>query len=54
MNAENKREVDKVIHGIVRVSYKDCPSSWRGVKRRIAEDEDAFALKLKEKWSKRS
>jgi hypothetical protein len=45
---ENKREVDKIIHGIVGVEYKNCPATWREVKKRIAEDEDGFSSKLKE------
>ena len=44
---ENKRAIDKVIHTIVGVDYKNCSSSWKEVKKRIAEDEDAFIFKLK-------
>lgn len=36
---ENKKEVDKMIHKIVNARYKDCPSAWKEVKKRIAEDE---------------
>ena len=50
---DNKREVDKIIHGIVGVEYKNCPFAWREVKKRIAEDEeDGFSSKLKEVWNK--
>jgi hypothetical protein len=49
---ENKREVDKVIHGIVGVDYKDCPAAWRQVKARLAEDKEAFVSQLKEAWSR--
>jgi hypothetical protein len=49
---ENKREIDKIIHDIVRVEYKDCPATWKEVKKRIAEDEEDFVSKLKEAWSK--
>ena len=45
---ENKREIDRVIHGIVGVEYKSCPAAWREVKKRIAEDEQAFVSSLKE------
>ncbi|MDH5439226.1 MAG: hypothetical protein OEY31_01305, partial [Candidatus Bathyarchaeota archaeon] len=31
---ENKREVDRIIHGIVGVEYKSCPAAWREVKKR--------------------
>jgi molecular chaperone GrpE (heat shock protein) len=50
----NKREIDKVIHEIVGVKYKDCPGTWKEVKKRIAEDEGSFVSKLKEKWSTHS
>jgi len=44
---ENKREIDRVIHEIVGVEYKNCPATWREVKKRIAEDEEAFISKLR-------
>jgi hypothetical protein len=44
---ENKREIDRVIHGIVGVEYKNCPATWREVKKRIAEDEEGFVSELK-------
>jgi len=49
---ENKREVDKIIHEIVAVKYKDCPATWKEVKRRIGEDEEAFASRLRDEWNK--
>ncbi len=52
VTSENKRDVDKLIHKIVRVKYKNCPDSWKEVKRRIAEDEDAFASELKRQWKR--
>ena len=48
VTSDNKREVDRVIHGIVGVEYKDCPAAWREVKKRLAEDEVDFIHKLKE------
>jgi len=45
---ENKRELDRVIHGIVEVEYKDCPKIWREVNKRIAEDKENFVSKLRE------
>ena len=44
---DNKREIDEVIHGIVGVEYKNCPAAWREVKKRLAEDEEAFIKELK-------
>jgi len=51
--SENKREIDRIIHRIVGVEYKNCPATWREVKKRIAEDEENFVSKLKEVWTKR-
>ena len=52
VTAENKREIDRVIHEIVGVEYKNCPAAWREVKKRIAEDEESFVSKLKEALTK--
>lgn len=48
VTSENKREIDRVIHGLVGVQYKDCPVAWREVKKKIAEDEKGFISELKE------
>ena len=50
---ENKREIDKIIHSIVDVEYKNCPAAWKEVKKRIAEDEAGFVSTLKDSWNKR-
>ena len=44
---ENRKEVDRVIHGIVGVEYKSCPETWKAVKVMLAEDEDSFIDALK-------
>jgi type IV secretory pathway VirB4 component len=51
VSTENKREIDRVIHGIVGVEYKNCPATWREVKKRIAEDEEGLVSELKEALS---
>jgi predicted Fe-Mo cluster-binding NifX family protein len=43
---ENKRDVDKAIHQIVGVEYKNCPAAWKELKRRLAEDEKRFVSEL--------
>lgn len=48
---ENKRDVDKVIHSIVGVKYKNCPAAWREVKKRIAENEEAFVSDLRKAFA---
>jgi len=35
------------------VEYKNCPAAWREVKKRLAEDEEAFVSSLKKALSKR-
>ena len=52
VTSENKREIDRVIHGIVGVGYKNCSAAWREVKKRIAENEESFVSKLKEALTK--
>jgi len=52
VTSENKREIDRVIHGIAGVEYKNCPATWREVKKRIAENEESFVSKLKEALTK--
>ncbi len=47
VTSQNKREIDMAIHNIVNVEYKNCPATWREVKKRLAEDEDAFVGELK-------
>jgi ribosomal protein L17 len=49
---ENKQEIDKIIHDIVTVRYKNCPSAWKEVKKRIAENEESFVSELKQAWSR--
>jgi len=50
--SENKREIDRLIHNIVGVNYKNCPAAWKEVKKKIAEDEEGFVSRLKEEWNK--
>jgi hypothetical protein len=49
---ENKKQLDQIVHGVVGTKYKDCPATWRQVKKYLAEDEAGFVSKLKEAWSK--
>jgi ATP-dependent Zn protease len=48
---ENKKEVDRVIHSIVGVKYKNCSAAWKEVKKRIAESEGDFVYELQKKLS---
>jgi len=44
---ENRQDIDRAIHDIVSAKYKTCPAAWKKVKKRITEDEDAFAHELR-------
>jgi ribosomal protein L17 len=47
---DNKKDVDRAIHKMVGVAYKDCPAAWRRVKAEFLADEKArkaFVRKLK-------
>jgi hypothetical protein len=49
---ENKKDLDRVIHSLVDVDYKDCSPTWKGVKEHIKGDDKArkqFIKKLKQK-----
>jgi ATP-dependent Zn protease len=47
----NKKDVDRVIHSIVGVEYKNCSATWKEVKKRIADSEEEFVSELKKKLS---
>jgi ribosomal protein L23 len=44
---ENRQEIDKAIHKIVGVDYKDCSTTWKAVKAKLAENRKAFVKELK-------
>ena len=49
---ENKKDIDKTIHKIVGVEYKDCSATWKEVKKRIAENKEGFITTLKNELTK--
>jgi branched-subunit amino acid aminotransferase/4-amino-4-deoxychorismate lyase len=53
VTSENRQEIDRIIHDIVGVNYKNCPAAWRQVKSRVSEDEAAFVSMVKEALNKR-
>ncbi|MCJ7762381.1 hypothetical protein MUP38_02860 [Candidatus Bathyarchaeota archaeon] len=48
---QNKQQIDKIIHDIIGVEYKNCPAAWQQVKKRMAEDEAGFVAMLKNAWN---
>lgn len=53
VTSQNRQEIDKIIHDIVGVKYKNCPAAWRQVKIRVLEDEADFVSMLKDAWANR-
>jgi hypothetical protein len=47
VTSENKHEVDRVLHNMVGVKYKNCSSAWKEIKKRISEDEECFVSDLR-------
>ena len=48
---ENKKEIDRIIHGLVGVEYKNCSPTWKAIKEKIKVDDKArnrFVKKLKQ------
>jgi hypothetical protein len=37
---------------LVGIEGKNCPATWKEVKKRIAEDEQDFVARLKTAWKK--
>jgi hypothetical protein len=50
---ENRNELDVIIHKIIRVEHKNCPATWKEVKRKLDEDEAGFISRLKTEWNTR-
>jgi len=44
---ENRKEIDRIIHSIVGVEYKNCSATWKAVKEKLDEDEDDFIENMK-------
>jgi hypothetical protein len=36
VTSENRHELNKIIHGLIGVEEKNCPATWKEVKKRIA------------------
>ena len=43
---ENKRDIDKQIHKLLGVEYKNCSATWKELKKRREADESAFMKAL--------
>ena len=48
---ENKKDIDRVIHGLVEVGYKNCSPAWKAIKEQIKIDDEtknSFIKRLKQ------
>ena len=43
---DNKRDIDKQIHKLLGVDYKNCSATWKEIKRRKEADEAGFMTAL--------
>jgi hypothetical protein len=46
----DKKDIDRIIHSLVEVGYKDCSPTWKMVKDHIRQDpqtRERFVLRLK-------
>ncbi len=47
----NRKKIDRAIHELVGVEYKDCPAAWKALKQQIIGDEQKrrdFVKKLRQ------
>ena len=49
---ENRKELGQIVHCVVGGDI-DCPTVWRQIKKRLADDEAGFVLELKVAWETR-
>lgn len=38
VTAANKKQVDRAIHEIMDVEYKNCPAAWKKIKEEVLKD----------------
>ncbi|MEE8373574.1 MAG: hypothetical protein V3R87_07650 [Dehalococcoidia bacterium] len=36
---DNRKRIDQVIHQLVQVDYKECPSAWKALKQQVLADD---------------
>ncbi len=45
---DNKKDIDRIIHRLVDVKYKNCSPAWKAVKEQIQKDD-----KIRQRFIKR-
>jgi hypothetical protein len=48
---ENKKAIDKVLHEMLSVEYRNCAATWKLIRRRLKEDGDGFKSRLQQALS---
>ena len=51
---ENKKDIDRILHEMADVAYKNCSPTWKAIKAHIKADEkarQAFIQELKKKFN---
>lgn len=43
---ENKKDLDRKIHELLGVEYKNCSTTWKHVKEQLAGNREMFLSKL--------
>lgn len=41
---ENRKDIDRALHSLVGVKYKNCSSAWRELKQRLQSEEGRKTL----------
>ena len=56
VTAANKKDVDRALHEIMGVAYRDCPSAWKKLKQQMANEADRAAVvkKLRKAMAKQA
>ena len=36
---QNKKQIDQLIHQIVKVDYKNCPKAWKHIKEQVIHND---------------
>lgn len=44
---ETKKDMDRRIHELLGVEYKNCSTTWKHVKEKLGEDREGFIESLK-------
>ena len=52
VTSENKQDIDRAIHKLVGVKYKNCSATWKEIKKLRTEDESGFLAALDEALGK--